>query len=69
VSGQVGGHAVPDNVVVLTGTDDEAAALGATARDLEATGHRTVVFVGDLTTDSARAALQELLAELFPDPS
>jgi hypothetical protein len=54
-------------VVVLTGTDAEAAALGVTARTLEGAGHRTVVFVGDVTTDAGRAALLELLAELFPD--
>lgn len=53
-------------VVVLTGREAEAVALGDTARELEASGHRTVVFVGDLTTDTDRAALQELLAELFP---
>jgi len=58
---------VSDKVVVLTGSEADAAALGATARTLEESGHRTVVFVGDLTTDEARAALQELLAELFPD--
>jgi actin-like ATPase involved in cell morphogenesis len=53
-------------VVVLTGAEGEAAALGATARALEDEGHRTVVFVGDVTTDAGRAALRELLAELFP---
>ncbi|MFN8028222.1 MAG: hypothetical protein U0W40_18225 [Acidimicrobiia bacterium] len=57
-----------DKVVVLTGTEAQAASLGATARELEAQGHRTVVFVGDVTADAGRAALQELLAELFPDP-
>lgn len=57
-----------DKVVVLTGTEQEAEALGATARVLEAAGHRTVVVVGDVTTDSGRAALLELLAELFPHP-
>jgi len=57
----------PDRkVVVLTGTEDGAEALGATARTLEADGHRTVVFVGDVTTDAGRRALLELLAELFP---
>lgn len=55
-----------DKVVVLTGRESEAAALGATARALEDAGHRTVVFLGDVTTDPGRAALQELLAELFP---
>ena len=57
----------PGRIVVLTGAEEQAAALGATARDLEASGHRTVVFLGDLTTDGGRAALRELLAELFPD--
>ena len=57
----------PERVVVLTGTAAEAEALGATARALEDTGHRTVVYVGDVTTDTGRAALLELLAELFPD--
>ncbi len=57
-----------DKVVVLTGSEGEAAALGETARSLEAAGHRTVVFVGDLSTDAGRAALHELLAELFPAP-
>ncbi len=55
-------------VVVLTGNESEAEALGTTARALEADGHRTVVFVGDVTTDAGRAALRELLAELFPSP-
>jgi hypothetical protein len=56
-----------DKVVVLTGTEAEAASLGATARSLEEAGHRTVVFVGDVGTDAGRAALFELLGELFPD--
>ena len=56
-----------DKVVVLTGSEADAAALGTTARALENAGHRTVVVVGDLTTVTGRAALQELLAELFPD--
>jgi electron transfer flavoprotein alpha/beta subunit len=55
-------------VVVLTGNEADAEALGTTARALEADGHRTVVFVGDATTDTGRAALRELLAELFPTP-
>jgi hypothetical protein len=55
-----------DKVVVLTGSESEAESLGATARVLEAAGHRTVVFVGDLASAEGRAALQELLAELFP---
>ncbi len=72
--GRAGGaHVTADRpeerrVVVLTGTEAEAEALGVTARALEADGHRTVVFVGDVTTDAGRAALRELLAELFPTP-
>jgi NAD(P)-dependent dehydrogenase (short-subunit alcohol dehydrogenase family) len=54
-------------VVVLTGTAADADALGATARALEDAGHRTVVFVGDVTAEDDRTALLELLAELFPD--
>ena len=53
---------------MLTGSEAEADALGATARELEADGHRTVVFVGDVTTAAGRAALRELLAELFHPP-
>lgn len=55
-----------DKVVVLTGNASEAESLGATARVLEESGHRTVVFVGDLASVEGRAALQELLVELFP---
>jgi hypothetical protein len=55
-------------VVVLTGTEAEAESLGATARALEDAGYRTVVFVGDVTADAGRAALLELLGELFPTP-
>lgn len=55
-------------VVVLTGTDADAEGLGVTARALEEAGHRSVLFVGDVTTTEGRAALFELLAELFPSP-
>jgi hypothetical protein len=61
-------HAVRAEVVVLTGAEAEAESLGLTARALEDAGHRTVVFVGDVTTDAGRAALLELLGELFPSP-
>ena len=54
------------NVVVLVGTDDTAAALGETARALEADDTRAAVFVGDVTTPEGRAALQEFVDELFP---
>jgi hypothetical protein len=55
------------NVVVLVGTDADAERLGAAARDLESAGTRAAVFVGDVTTPDGRAALQELVTELFAD--
>ena len=54
------------NVVVLVGTDDDASALGETARTLESAATRAAVFVGDVTTPEGRAALQEFVQELFP---
>ena len=54
------------NVVVLVGTDADAAALGETARALESADTRAAVFVGDVTTPEGRAALQEFVDELFP---
>jgi hypothetical protein len=57
------------NVVVLVGTDDDAAALGETARTLESDATRAAVFVGDVTTPEGRAALQEFVQELFDHPS
>jgi hypothetical protein len=56
------------NVVVLVGTDDDAAALGETARTLESAATRAAVFVGDVTTPVGRAALQEFVEELFDHP-
>ena len=53
------------NVVVLVGTDDDAAALGETARTLESAATRAAVFVGDVTTPEGRAALDEFVKELF----
>jgi hypothetical protein len=53
------------NVVVLVGTDDIAAGLGQTARALESADTRAAVFVGDVTTPEGRAALEELVRELF----
>jgi NAD(P)-dependent dehydrogenase (short-subunit alcohol dehydrogenase family) len=49
--------------VVIAGANAEAA--GALASHIEAAGGRAAVFTGDLTRDSDRAALAELLAELF----
>jgi hypothetical protein len=57
------------NVVVLVGTDADAAALGETARALTSDATRAAVFVGDVTTPEGRAALEEFVAELFPAPS
>ena len=67
VGGAGGAHV---NVVVLVGTDDDAAALGETARALESDDTRAAVFVGDVTTPEGRAALQEFVKELFhPSPT
>jgi hypothetical protein len=52
-------------VVVLVGRDVDAAALGAVARELADAGRRAAVFVGDVTDPDGRAALDELLAELY----
>jgi hypothetical protein len=54
------------NVVVLVGTDADAAALGETARTLESADTRAAVFVGDVTTPEGRATLEEFVQELFP---
>ena len=54
------------NVVVLVGGDDDADALGETARALESDDTRAAVFVGDVTTPEGRAALDEFVNELFP---
>jgi hypothetical protein len=52
--------------VVLVGADGDA--LGRLAAELEAEGRRVAVFVGDPAVDADRAALREMLAELFaPD--
>ena len=55
-------------VVVLVGTEGDAAALGETARALGSNDTRAAVFVGDVTTPEGRAALQEFVAELFALP-
>ena len=51
--------------IVLVGTDGDA--LGLAARELEANGRRIAVFVGDPAADADRAALHEMLAELYPE--
>ncbi len=53
------------NVVVLVGSEDDAAALGETARALGSDDTRAAVFVGDVTTPEGRAALEEFVQELF----
>jgi hypothetical protein len=57
------------NVVVLVGTETDAAALGETARALETAATRAAVFVGDVTTPEGRAALDEFVQELFDHPA
>jgi NAD(P)-dependent dehydrogenase (short-subunit alcohol dehydrogenase family) len=49
--------------VVIAGADAEAA--GVLASHVEGAGGRAAVFTGDLTRDSDRTALAELLDELF----
>ena len=49
--------------VVVVGAD--AGAAGELSARIAATGARTAVFTGDLTTPEARAALGEMLDELF----
>jgi len=48
--------------VVIVG---DAAAAGALAGEVEEAGGRASVFAGDVTRDDDRAALAEMLAELF----
>jgi hypothetical protein len=57
------------NVVVLVGREDDADALGDTARALESDHTRAAVFVGDVTTPEGRTALQEFVEELFDHPA
>jgi NAD(P)-dependent dehydrogenase (short-subunit alcohol dehydrogenase family) len=49
--------------VVVAGADAEAA--GVLAAQVDAAGGRVAVFTGDLTRAADRAALAELLGELF----
>ena len=52
-----------DRVVVLVGTD--AGVLGEVARELEDAGDRAAVFVDDVSSPEGRAALREMIDELF----
>jgi len=49
--------------VVLVGTDPGA---GETAAEIERAGGRAAVFAGDLDVGDDRAALAEMVEELFP---
>lgn len=49
--------------VVLVGTDPGA---GETAAEIEQVGGRAAVFTGDLHVGDDRAALAEMVEELFP---
>ncbi len=52
-------------VVLVATTADARARAGALASELERAGGRAAVFTGDVTTDEGRAALAEMLDELF----
>ena len=53
--------------VVLLARDTKAASeLAPVVSDLEREGHRVAHFTGDLTEADDRAALAEMIAELFP---
>jgi hypothetical protein len=55
-------------IVVLAGAD--AGALGALASELSGAGARVAVFTGDAASETGRAALVELVQELFgPRPT
>jgi NADP-dependent 3-hydroxy acid dehydrogenase YdfG len=51
-------------VLVVAGNDADA--LGALAAELGSTGARVAVLVDDVATESGRAALVEMVNELFP---
>ena len=53
----------PVRVVVLVGTDADS--LGKVARELEDAGDRAAVFVDDVSSAEGRAALREMIDELF----
>jgi NADP-dependent 3-hydroxy acid dehydrogenase YdfG len=53
-----------DAAVVVAGSDTEA--LAVLAAELGTTGTRVAVLVDDVATDAGRAALVELVNELFP---
>jgi NAD(P)-dependent dehydrogenase (short-subunit alcohol dehydrogenase family) len=53
-----------DAAIVVTG--DDAEALGVLAAELGSEGSRVAVLVDDVATDAGRAALVEMVNELFP---
>jgi hypothetical protein len=52
-------------VVIIAATPEESARAGALAREIEADGARVAVFTGDAAGERGRAALLEMLDELF----
>ena len=52
-----------NRVVVLVGTDADA--LGHVAREHDDAGDRAAVFVDDVSSPEGRAALREMIDELF----
>ena len=62
-------EAIPDEAIpdeAIPDEDGDAARAGALARELADAGGRAVVFVGDPTDEACRAALAEMISELFP---
>jgi NAD(P)-dependent dehydrogenase (short-subunit alcohol dehydrogenase family) len=56
-----------DAAVVVAGSDTET--LAALAAELGSAGTRVAVLVDDVATESGRAALVEMVNELFPHPN
>jgi NAD(P)-dependent dehydrogenase (short-subunit alcohol dehydrogenase family) len=52
-------------VVIVAVTPEANDRAGALAREVEAAGGRVAVFTGDVAADEGRAALVEMLDELF----
>lgn len=52
-------------VVIVAATPEATAGAGLLAREVEVAGGRSAVFTGDVATDEGRAALTEMLDELF----
>jgi NAD(P)-dependent dehydrogenase (short-subunit alcohol dehydrogenase family) len=52
-------------VVIVAVAPEANARAGVLAREVEAAGGRVAVFTGDAGTDEGRAALTEMLDELF----